>query len=343
MQWIDRQTRAVLIEFSAYNPNINLVMVSTILVEFLPAGSILTLAKFDPLNLFSESSSGISLKTLCELGLLGFAVYFMLRQFSEMVNSELKEYFSQFWTFIEWSIICTAFISLSMFLVRLKAAQGVLDFFKTTHGYGYMNLQHVNACNQILTFSLGACSTLGTVKFMKMMRFIPSIAHLSATLRFCFAELVGCSVAFGLIWIAFVQLMYFIYGTGLEGYASLVKSAESAFLMVLGKFDAKQILHANSSLGVCVFAAYNLVILCFALNIFVSIITDAFDLVRREASWENEFNVGEYVASKWRRFQSERRKIPRITHENYVDRLGSFNLQINRIVDLLNAVSNFPS
>ena len=35
MNWIDRQTRAVLVEFSAYNPNINLVMVSTILIEFL--------------------------------------------------------------------------------------------------------------------------------------------------------------------------------------------------------------------------------------------------------------------------------------------------------------------
>ena len=40
MQWIDRQTRAVFIEFSSFNPNINLIMVSTILVEFLPYGDI---------------------------------------------------------------------------------------------------------------------------------------------------------------------------------------------------------------------------------------------------------------------------------------------------------------
>lgn len=33
MGWIDRQTRAVFVEFAVYNPNINLIMVSTILAE----------------------------------------------------------------------------------------------------------------------------------------------------------------------------------------------------------------------------------------------------------------------------------------------------------------------
>ena len=62
MDWIDRQTRAVFVEFSAYNVNINLIMVSTILIEFLPAGSLLTQATFDSLNLFSEVGDVISFK-----------------------------------------------------------------------------------------------------------------------------------------------------------------------------------------------------------------------------------------------------------------------------------------
>jgi hypothetical protein len=38
MNWIDRQTRAVFVEFSTYNPNINLMMVTTILIEFFSSG-----------------------------------------------------------------------------------------------------------------------------------------------------------------------------------------------------------------------------------------------------------------------------------------------------------------
>jgi polycystin 1L2 len=39
--WIDRQTRSIFIEFSLFNPNINLFSVSTILFEILPSGTIL--------------------------------------------------------------------------------------------------------------------------------------------------------------------------------------------------------------------------------------------------------------------------------------------------------------
>ena len=54
LNWIDKNTRAVFAEFSAYNTNINLVMVASILVEFLESGAILMSAKFQPLNLFGE-------------------------------------------------------------------------------------------------------------------------------------------------------------------------------------------------------------------------------------------------------------------------------------------------
>ncbi len=129
MQWIDRQTRAVFIEFSVYNPNINLVMVSTILVEFLSSGSILTTARFDPLNLFAESN-GISLKIILEIIFMVFIVYYMIIQIKEAIKRELKEYLNDFWTLIEWSIIVTAWLSFAMVIYRLVVAQQVLDFFK---------------------------------------------------------------------------------------------------------------------------------------------------------------------------------------------------------------------
>ena len=93
MQWIDRQTRAVFIEFSAYNPNINMVMVSSISVEFLPSGSILTMASFEPLNLFGESiDSVLSFKTLCELIFMTFIVYFLICEIKEAIKLGFKQY-----------------------------------------------------------------------------------------------------------------------------------------------------------------------------------------------------------------------------------------------------------
>ena len=344
LTWIDRQTRAVFVEFSVYNPNINLVMVSTILVEFLSSGSILTMAKFDPLNLFGESS-GFSFKTISELIFLGLIIYYIIIEVWEMLNNEIKDYFTEFWTFVEWSIIASGLISCIMIFIRMKAAQDVLDFFKRTGGYGYMKLQKVNDCNQTLTFSLGVCTFLGTIKFLKMLRFNRHIAHLGMTLKFCFAELIFCSMAFFLLWIAFVQLMYLVYGDDLIEYASLTKSMMSAFLTILGKFDAKQFLSLRYSLlGPLVFASYNMVILCFVVNIFISIITDSFDKVRRQAKEhpENEIDFLKYFIEYWRdwfekkNFSSKKEKV--VSYKNYTDYLTSFQTQVNRLVEILAGV-----
>ena len=101
MNWIDRQTRAIFVEFSVYNANSNLVLVSTILIEFLSSGSIITSSNFDVLNLFNESS-GISFKTICEIFLLIFIFYYLFQQIKAIINKELNEYFQDFWTYIEW-------------------------------------------------------------------------------------------------------------------------------------------------------------------------------------------------------------------------------------------------
>jgi polycystin 1L2 len=349
MNWVDRQTRAVLVEFSAYNPNIDLVMVSTILVEFLASGSLLTMAQFDPLNLFGESGTLISYKTISKLIFVAFIVYFLVIEIRKMLNMNIKEYLSEFWSYIEWSIILSACISCFMILERLRAAQEVLDFFKQTAGYGYMKLQNVNETNQILTYSLGVCAALGTIKFLKMLRFNRHISYLGMTLKTCFHELIFCSMAFFLIWIAFVQLMYFIYNKDLREYASPIKSMESAFLTILGKFDAKQFLYGTDSiLGPLVFASYNMVILCFALNIFISIITDSFDKVRRDAKEhpEEEVDIFKYMKEKRSRGGGGVKNLlgarkAKITYENYVDHLSSFHIQIKRLIVFLVAVIYF--
>jgi polycystin 1L2 len=281
MQWIDRQTRAVFIEFSSYNPNINLIMVSTILIEFLSSGSILTTARFDPLNLFAETN-GISFKTISVIILFIYIIYFMYIQVRDLYKRGILEYMSDFWSYIEWSIISTALISFAMFIYRLIVAKEVLDFFKRTSGYGYMKLQSVNDCNLTLTYSLGLCVAFSTIKYLKMLRFNKHISHLGLTLKSCLSELMSFSFILFLIWMAFVQLMYLFYGSYLGGYASLIKSAETAFVVMLGKFDSSEYMQQNTLIGPFIFSAYNIVMICFILNIFISIITDAFEKVRLE-------------------------------------------------------------
>jgi hypothetical protein len=53
--WIDNQTRAVIIQLSLYNPNVELFTSVTLLTEFLSTGGIYPEARFEPFNFYSNS------------------------------------------------------------------------------------------------------------------------------------------------------------------------------------------------------------------------------------------------------------------------------------------------
>jgi polycystin 1L2 len=334
MNWVDSQTRAIFVEFSVYNPNVNLVMVSTILIEFLSSGSILTSARFDPINLFNETGS-ISFKTICEIVFIAFILYFLYNQINEAINRDLKEYLNDFWTYIEWFIILTAFISFAMILVRIKTAKDVLDFFKATAGFGYMKLQRANECNQVLTYCLGLCTFFGTIKFLKMLRFNKNIAYLGLTLKLCMLDLVSFGLVFFLIWIPFVQWMYLMFSCDLNGYLSLIKTMQSAFLILLGKSDTLQFFVVSPIIGPIIYASYFLANICFALNIFISIITDAFSQVRLNTKHveDNFYDFYEHAKKRLQRLLYRRPQID--LNKKYRDQLSNLPMNINRLANII--------
>jgi polycystin 1L2 len=50
--WIDNKTRAVFIQLSLYNPNVQLFTSVTFLIEFLSTGGIYPQSRFEPLNFY---------------------------------------------------------------------------------------------------------------------------------------------------------------------------------------------------------------------------------------------------------------------------------------------------
>ena len=332
MNWIDRQTRAVFIEFSTYNPNINLIMVSTILVEFLSSGTILVTPRFDTLNLFNDVGGILSFKTICVIVFYTFICYFIIIEIIECIKAGLKSYLAEFWNLIELSIIITACVSFIMTLLRLIAANNVSEFFRTTRGYGYIKLQTVNGYNQILTYSLGLCASIGTIKFLKMLRFNQNITILGVTLKTCFEELASFSFIFFLIWISFVQIMYLVFNQSLKGYLSFTKSMSSAFEIMIRKLSANSFLDSNPILGPIIVSAYNAVILFFALNIFISIIIDSFEKVRNEAKINpDKFGFLGHILDKFKKIF--RKKDQEMSYSKYKSHMDMMPKQVDKIID----------
>jgi len=314
-------------------------MVATILVEFLESGAILTTASFQPLNLFGETGASSLFKLVLLAIFITFIIYFVVIQVREAINKDLKEYLSEFWSYIEWCIIVTALIAFAMFVMRLVQANKVLEFFKKTKGYDVIRLQKVNNINTQLTYSLGACVFFSSIKLLKIFRFNTSISILGWTLQNCFLELISFSVAFFIIWFAFVQLMFMFYGSHLQGYLSLLKTMATSFQVMVGKSSLSDINGLNSLLAPIIYSTYNVIILYFVLNIFVSIIIDSFEKMRMRAlAKRDELDFLGYARKKLEKYFVMKRSSNMdklLSHKDYKDHMSILSSRIDTLVHMV--------
>jgi polycystin 1L2 len=337
MDWIDRQTRAVFVEFAVYNPNMNMFMVATIVFEFLPTGNILKMKRFDSLNLFNEIQSNIVLKVLIYILYMLLVVYFAVKEIRALMKLGLRKYAQLFWSYVEWLIIGLSIAAFVLFFYRFYVALSVLKFFSETNGYSYIKLQFVNYCNQLLQYCVGFCVALGTIKFLKLLRFSQRIAFLASCLNFCLREIVGFGCIFLVIWLAFIHMLYLVLNEKLSGYSTFLKAMQTSFEILLGKFEAKPLTSSTPYVGTIVFTFYNLMIVIVSLNVFISIIDNSFTLVRKNPILQSkEHEVVAYMFKRFKAFlgiyeQMDVNMESNSKEEAYFDHVSSFPYRVEKL------------
>ncbi|KAJ1488357.1 Polycystin cation channel-domain-containing protein [Baffinella frigidus] len=116
-RWIDLKTRAVFIDFSFYNPNLNQFLVARIATEFLPSGIVGIYPTFrvvNPFNIFKMEST-LDLIVLCFYGISGLlsAVYFF-QEIWTLFKTKTK-YFKN-----GWSVLALLHAAVMLFVFYLK-------------------------------------------------------------------------------------------------------------------------------------------------------------------------------------------------------------------------------
>ena len=339
--WIDRQTRAIIIEFAVFNPNINLISSAEIVVEILPTGAIVTSSRFDPIYLFDKLTwSTIIVYVLYIL----FVIYFTFDEIKEMAK-EGKKYFLQFWNYVEWSVIGFSWAAFALFIYKLNASAEVSNFFKTTSGYGYFKFQNIVLWNLFLNYSLAYCISLSTLKFLKIFRFDKQMSYLGSTLKYCAEELIALGFTAVIILVSFMQLFYFIFQNQVAYFSSLSKSMTTCFQIILGKFSVDLLLESDSTLGPIIYILFNIMMVFIILTLFISIMNDAFKVVRERDN--NDYHLMNSIRKKMKQITKVKISKANKTNEfisndystEYKDQLDYLPEKVNSLLQFINEVT----
>jgi hypothetical protein len=299
--WIDRQTRAIFIEFITYNLNNNLFSKCLFLFEFISTGQIISSSQFAPVNIFDiNNSSFISFNVIMFLIYMIFVTICMLKETKEIINFRLK-YFKQFYNYIELLIILFSWTSLSMYLYRLYSSYEVYVLIKKSKKeFGQsekirsfiqtvsVNLHFICYAYELLKIFLGFCALFGTIKFVKLLRFNRKIIVFMQAFSHSVRDLANFGLIFAIVCISFVQAFYLIFNEKTGQFATLLTSIETLLQLILGKFDVLPIMKANAQLGFAFYALYNILVVLMLVNILVSILTDHYNEEKMGIEWNAE-------------------------------------------------------
>jgi hypothetical protein len=118
--WIDRGTRAVFIDFTTYNPNINLYVVTKLIAEFPATGGLITSWQFRTLNLLENSSDVPITLYICFAFFVIFIIYYTIEELIEIKTLGFIPYIRiSGWNFLDIFTILVS-VLLVFFLVYRK-------------------------------------------------------------------------------------------------------------------------------------------------------------------------------------------------------------------------------
>uniref|UniRef100_A0A8C5JLF4 Polycystin-2 n=1 Tax=Junco hyemalis TaxID=40217 RepID=A0A8C5JLF4_JUNHY len=278
--WLDRGTRAAFIDFSVYNANINLFCVIRLLIEFPATGGLVTSWHFQPVRLIHYISTSDFFLAACEMSFCLFVLYYMVEEVLEIRIHGLR-YFRSVWNCLDILIIVLSVVAIGINIYRTSAVDMLLkklledqNSFPNFEPLAYWQMQFNNIAAVTVFFVW--------IKLFKFVNFNRTMSQLSTTMSRCVKDVIGFAIMFFIIFLAYAQLAYLVFGTQIDDFSTFQDCIFTQFRIILGDFNFTEVEEANRILGPVYFTTFVFFMFFILLNMFLAIINDTYSEVKSD-------------------------------------------------------------
>ncbi|KAL0607870.1 Polycystic kidney disease 2-like 2 protein, partial [Plecturocebus cupreus] len=298
--WITRGTRVIFIDFSLYNANVNLFCIIRLVAEFPATGGIVTSWQFYSVKLLRYVSYYDYFIASCEITFCIFLFVFTTQEVKKIKEFKF-DYFKSIWNWLELLLLLLCFVAVSfniycniqIFLLLgqlLKSTEKYSDFYFLAYWHIYYN--------NIIAITI----FFAWIKIFKFISFNKTMSQLSSTLSRCIKDIVGFAIMFFIIFFAYAQLGFLVFGSQVDDFSTFQNSIFAQFRIVLGDFNFAGIQQANHILGPIYFITFIFFVFFVLLNMFLAIINDTYSEVKADYSIGRrpDFELGKMIKQSYK-------------------------------------------
>ena len=323
LNWIDRQTRAIFIQFLVFNPNINMFAYVNILFEILPSGNMINSIQIDTINLY---------KDLNQTNIL-FKIYIVLICFMLIIELTIMQrmkwqYLIQFWSWVNLLIISFSIASFAISFSFLSNKQASLDLIcKTKELLSYINFQGLIISNKILIYLLASTCFFSTIKFIRLFRFIKKVQFFSRVYKKCLINMTNFSIIFLVFVFAFTQLMFLSFNDQTKDFRSFSASIVSVFKLLIRKLTIPYL--NNNSIIFPFFVIIDFILV----SLFIIILQETLKLIKKkEKKSKDKYEIDFIKMFKFKLANIFKRKRKLKRNVRFKDNLNEFTISTSRLL-----------
>ncbi|XP_065681247.1 uncharacterized protein LOC101237406 [Hydra vulgaris] len=293
-RWIDRQTRAVIIEFALFNAATNYFSMVTMALEFPASGGVIPNFSVLTFKLYA-SVTGSKVMLGSHLLFILITILFAIRECRYLYQTGPK-YFLEFWNLVEVALINLSIIAVVFFFYKGYLAKMLLQRIPQKKPNKFINFQFASYWDLTYIYIVSLIVFFVTLKFIKLLQFNRRMLMLSSTLKNAWYPLTMFGIIFFIILCSVVSTASIVFGSLLYGYQNYFKTLASIISLLLGKFSYSQFENANNVLGPSFFFGFNFIVIWIVMNIFISILNDAFAEVFADLQFQtNEYEMVNFI------------------------------------------------
>ena len=282
LSWIDSYTRAVMIQMTLYNANVQLFTSVTFLVELFPTGGAFVQSRFDSIDLHYQFQDFPSIfNGIGAIIYMLFICYYTFIEIRSLIKLK-KKYFYSIWSFIQWGTIISSWIGVGIYIWRFKEGSQLNKLFHDTNGYEYVNIQKAVYYDNVLMYLFGFCCFFSTIKYLYLFRFNSRLSQFGKTLEYVQKDLFYFAWTFFIVFISFICLFYLLFYSKLASCSDVSHTAEMLLEMLLLKYNTQGLYQAEMFLGPFAFTLYIYFVVFICCTMVISIINHGFRHIRRE-------------------------------------------------------------
>lgn len=232
--WVDRQTRAIVVEITLLNAPTNLFSAVQLLLELPASGGVFPLATITSTCLFRYITAWDNCVLACELL---FVLLAMVRTQSELstVVQQGRAYFTWPWNYAQAVLCVTSLAYVACYIYRFVLVGEAVEFLRSTFYEQFVSLAFLAAWDELLRWLVGLLVFLVVMtQGLQLVRYCPHLAKFPAIYRRARREIVLMMMLFVVLTAAFSTLGSALFATVSFGMRNVWSSALTVTALFTG-------------------------------------------------------------------------------------------------------------